>query len=107
LSNLLSNNSVIVDLPLVAMPSRIRIFAILHLIVAEFPLLPLTATPFLPLWAADPTDLDFLNCKKRNSAGEISKTIKIQGWRGGSAFGWQTAELGLGVFLEVSSNLVV
>jgi hypothetical protein len=49
----------------------------------------------------------FFTPRNLKGVGEISKTIKIQGWRGGSAFGWQTAELGLGVFLEVSSNLVV
>jgi len=36
---------------------------------------------------------DFFLKQKRSSAGEISKNSKNQGWRGGSAFGWQTAGL--------------
>jgi hypothetical protein len=56
-------------------------------------ILPPTATPFLPLWAADPTDLTFSQLKKKFGGGK-SKKCKSQGWWGGAAFGWQTAGLG-------------
>jgi len=55
---------------------------------------PPTATPFLRFSAADPTDLDFSKFKKEIRRGR-SKKCKSQGWRGGSAFGWQTAGLAL------------
>ena len=35
----------------------------------------------------------FSQLQKKKFGGGNLKTIKIQGWRGGSAFGWQTAGL--------------
>jgi len=60
------------------------------------------------LWAAEPTDLTFSQPKKEIRRGKIQKICKSQGWRGGSAFGWQTAGLCFsGVFLKIGSSLVV
>jgi hypothetical protein len=48
----------------------------------------------------------FSQLKKEIRRGKSQK-CKSQGWRGGSAFGWQTAGLSSGILLEIGSSLVV
>ena len=69
--------------------------------------MPFRATPFLPFRVADPTDLTFSQLKKKFGGGKSQKNCKSQGWRGGSAFGWQTAGLKLRFGLKIGSSKIV
>jgi len=40
--------------------------------------MPPTATPFLPLWAVDPTDLTFSQLKKKFGGGKNQKVVKVR-----------------------------
>ena len=70
--------------------------------------MPPTATPFLPLWAVDPTDLTFSQLKKEFGGGKNQKVVKVRaGGSGQPLAGKRRGLLNSAFFLKIGSSGVV
>ena len=70
--------------------------------------MPPTATPFLPLWAVDPTDLTFSQLKKKFGGGKNQKVVKVRaGGSGQPLAGKRRGLLNSAFFLKIGSSGVV